>query len=89
MLRQIDKPKCGYFKVRGRKRGVYRLWVPAEIRDIYPTDPLTGETLDRAPERTAFIDGRRVPLDWVWLSGQEITEDEWEWLKAKHAIRKM
>ena len=85
-MKRIDRPQPGFFKVRSRRGGP---WLPAEIREDLPIDPLTLEILDRSQRLEAFRDGRPVDIEAVWFWGTQISKDEWEWLKAQSAIRRM
>ena len=82
--RVISCPRPGYFRVRKHRTipGQRAVWVPARIAHIIPLDPLTGEVLDRSPQLEAFVQERSVPVEEVWLSGYEITKEEYLWLKA-------
>lgn len=82
--RRIDRPRPGFFKVRLVRRGP---WVPAQITEDPPLDPWTGEIMDRSTHLQAYIEGRPVDLERVWLWGRIVTKDEWQWLKAMQAIR--
>lgn len=87
--RVISKPREGYFKVRfGRTKSRRVIWGPARIERPIPMDPDTGEILDRFPPLFASINGREVGMDRVWMSGYEITRDEWKWLTVLTAIRR-
>jgi len=82
--REIDDARPGHFKVRLVKRGP---WMPARVeRDCSCT--IGGGThewkasCDRFQYLRGEIDGMTVAVDRVWLFGQEITGDEFNYLTA-------
>ena len=87
MTRNIGDPRPGFFKLRKVRGGPY---VGACITHGPPTDPLTGETLDRSWLWEAIIDGAlvRVPspdataagVYRIWHHGHEIPESEYRFL---------
>ena len=76
-------PRPGYFKVRmGHTKSRRVIWGPARIERPIPTDPETGEVLDRQPALVATIDGEEVGMDRVWLSAFEVHKAEYDYLLA-------
>ena len=85
--RNIGEPRPGFFKLRKVRGGPY---VGARIVHGPPTDPLTGETLDRSWLWETWIDGALVrspspePVKAgvfrVWYHGSEIPEAEYRYL---------
>lgn len=70
----------GFYKIRLVRGGV---WVPAEIRYEAPTDPDTGEALDRSHIHIPYINGQVKDgddavkwLDRINVYGQVITEND-------------
>ena len=64
--------------LRGPKQAVC-IWYGA------PTDPETGETLDRSHRWQALLDGREIDIDEVWpfVAGDKITETEYQEMRGK------
>jgi hypothetical protein len=86
--REIDDARPGHFKVRLVKRGP---WMPARLeRDCACTVNGGGDqsvhpwtdTCDRHQYLRGEIDGMTVDVDRVWLFGEEITEDEFNYLTS-------
>ncbi len=85
--RNPGEPRPGYFQVRKVRGGPY---VGARLIHAPPTDPETGETLDRSPLWETWIDGVLVRdpspdpvaagVYRVWDFGEEITEAEYQFL---------
>ena len=84
----VSQPEAGYFRYRlrgGAVRGGVRIWFGP------PSDPVTGEVMDRSWRWCAEFDGEPVEFDSVWpdCTGEPITERDYrefvgrrEW--AKH-----
>lgn len=92
--RAVGQPRAGFFRVclcRRRKPGQGRVYVGAEIIHEPTRDPDTGELLDRSWYYRAVIDGkvRDKPSPspssrvwFIWHSGIEISQEEYEFLVA-------
>ena len=85
MSRAIASPEPCFRQVKKVQGGVY---VPCRIhRTCHCT--ITGgddnlahpwrETCDRYPQLEGEIDGHRTGVDWLWNSGEEITEPEYQY----------
>lgn len=50
-----------------------------------PSDPVTGELLERSYRWQALLDGRETDIDTVWpfVAGNKITETEYENMRGK------
>lgn len=68
---------CGAYRVRTERRGK---WRPARIEMTVARDPLTGETLDRSPRKTATIAEEPADIGQVATFGEPITEAEYAYL---------
>ena len=77
-------PKPGYFRIRLARRGP---WVPAEIREELPIDPLTGEVMDRSFPIQGYINGEPADYQRVWAWGRRIEKEEFKWLEAVTALK--
>ena len=76
--RDITKPQTGFWMVKLVKGGTE---VPACIRLLTTTtEPGNPENvMERSPALAAFIGGKAVPMDEVWLRrGRSITAAEYE-----------
>ncbi len=82
--RRIDRPEPGFWLVRLVRNGPP---VPAAIMWVQTThDPVTGEPMDRSRFLAAYIDGKPVGLDDVWLRrGTPIDEAEYRFRLADAA----
>lgn len=78
--RVIDRPTPGLYRTRLVKGGP---WVAARIWHGPPSDPLTGEVLERAHALRCEIDGRGLvePVEWWTRLHGPIPFDEWLQLK--------
>ena len=45
-----------------------------------PTDPVTGEELDRSPRYQALVDGREIDIEEIWpfVAGDKIEAEEYQ-----------
>lgn len=82
-LPRIDQPVAGWYGVvlvRGGPTVGARLWYGL------PTDPLTGEELDRSPRWMGLRNGHECELTdlWPWCAGKAITEAQYDHLLAVH-----
>lgn len=82
-MARIDQPVAGYYGVtlvRGGPVVGARLWFGP------PTDPVTGEELDRSPRWMALRNGHECELSdlWPFCAGKEITQKDYEHLMAVH-----
>ena len=72
----IDTPRCGWFKTRLVKGGV---WCPARIWLVQEIDPDTGELAADEVMRCEIAGERRNPVTaWVGLARFPIAEAEYE-----------
>lgn len=82
-IRQTDKPKTGFFKMRLAKGAPE---VGALIFIPCPIDPFYGFPMDRPRHIEAMINGKPCDVDRVWLSKAErISQAEYEFLLADRA----
>ena len=67
----------------------FTYWRPVRIWTDAPTDPLTGETLERTHYTRAQLGRDDVdPLDiWTWCAGHPITEGDWRCFMAEYPER--
>ena len=75
-----EEPQCGWFKRRLIRGG---LFVPARIWMYQPTDPETGDLVaDEALQ--CEVGGRFADpeIQWPWLNGRPISEQEFNYLTA-------
>ena len=80
----VSQPTPGYFRHRlrsGAITGGVRIWFGP------PSDPVTGEVLDRHWRWQAEMNGDPIDFDRVWpaCTGQPITEQEYQRLCARQA----
>lgn len=78
---RVDEPRPGFYRTRLVRGGP---WVGVQIFWQWPTDPHTGEQLDRSPSLVALVNGepRNVDETWVVSAKHPIAEAEY------HALRK-
>lgn len=76
-----DIPRCGYYKRKLVKGGVF---VPGRIWMFQEIDPETGELLSDEVLQCE-VNGRQAdPMDaWPWLCANPITEAEYRYLEAR------
>jgi len=77
-------PHEGYFKMRLKRGGP---WIPARIYRSMPTDPETGELLDRSWVLAGEINGLHADYRHVWVWGHDIEKEQYEWLIAITALK--
>lgn len=79
-IREIGTPTPGLYRTRLVKGGP---WVAARIWSEPPTDPVTGETLDRSWVLRCSVDGRGLvdPGEWWTKLHGPIAFDEWHRLR--------
>lgn len=79
---RVDEPRAGFYKTRLVKGGP---WVGAQIFWQWPTDPHTGEHLDRSPTMIALINGeaRELYEAWVACAKHPISEEEYHELRRQ------
>jgi len=78
--RDLAAPQPGFFRVRETSGGP---WIAARIYRGCPIEmPIDApwQWLDRWPPLVADIDGRDVPPEKIWSSGEPITLAEWLYL---------
>jgi hypothetical protein len=77
--RVVSRPRPGWFRLRLVKGGVWcaaRIWLATDA-----ADPLTGEALERPAVLLAEVGDQPCDVDRVWLSGREISEAEYHYLR--------
>lgn len=78
----VDEPRVGFYRTRLVRGGP---WVGVQIFWQWPTDPHTGEPLDRSPTMLALVNGEPRELfdTWVVSAKNPITEAEYHELRAQ------
>lgn len=79
---RVDDPQVGFYRTRLVRGGP---WVGVQIFWQWPTDPHTGEQLDRSPTMIALVNGepRELYEAWVVSAKHPITEAEFHELRAQ------
>ena len=80
----VSTPVAGYFRHKLRSGAVA---VGIEIYHGPPSDPITGEELDRSWRWQARCNGRPIELDRVWpaCTGKPIDRAEYDYLSSLQA----
>jgi hypothetical protein len=85
MLR-VDTPQAGFYKRRFVRGGP---WIACKLWFGAPTDPYTGEELERGHRWQAMVDGKLVTDEtvvletWIGCAGNPIPAEEYERMIAK------
>lgn len=76
-----ETPVAGFFRMRLRGGGVF---VGIQILYGPPSDPVTGEEMDRSHRWQARCNGRAIDLDRVWpkCAGEPVTAQEYAYLTS-------
>lgn len=79
---RVDQPRVGFYKTRLVKDGP---WCGVQLFWEWPTDPHTGEQLDRSPTMIALVNGEPRELfdTWVVSAKHPISETEYHELRAQ------
>ena len=84
-IRQIDSPAPGYWAIKLVRNGpevAAAIFLRAYVEETDADDA----RMERTPYFEAFIDGRQVPVDQVWLRrGRVIPEAEYRYLLSLSA----
>ncbi len=81
-----NEPVAGYYEERhveienGIK--VRESWLPIKLWYGPPSDPVTGEELDRTWRWQALMDGQEIEWYEVWPNGRPISEAQYEMMLA-------
>lgn len=79
----VDKPAAGFYSIRLRSEAVRR-----GVRLVFgpPTDPITGEEMDRSWRWMAFLDdGSIIDFDDAWpkCAGDPISEADFDYYSSR------
>lgn len=79
---RVDEPRPGFYKTRLVRGGP---WVGAQLFWQWPTDPHTGEQLDRSPTMIALVNGepRDLHETWIACAKHSIAETEYHELRRQ------
>jgi len=77
-----DEPEVGFFKTKLVSGGP---WVAVHIWDGPPTDPLTGETLDRSWRLQALVNDEPEDPTTIWPGPVPIPQEEYDYLLTVRA----